>query len=155
MQIIDNALLDGVTEAARLTPRLRKNFNLHADDASACHRLFNAIEPGAYIRPHRHLAVEKDETFVMVRGSLGIVTFDPSGAVTQTCLISAAGDRLAVDIPHGVYHTAVSLEPGSIFFEAKAGPYLPLSAPEKAEFAPEEGSPEAAAYLDRLVALFR
>ena len=155
MQIIDNAILDGITAAARLSPRLRKNHNLHAGDANTSHRLFNAIEPGSYIRPHRHLEQEKDETFLMVRGSLGIVIFDEAGAVTDSCLISAAGDKLAVDIPHGVYHTAVSLEEGSIFFESKAGPYQPLSDEEKGAFAPEEGSSEAACYLERLCGLFR
>lgn len=155
MQIVTDTLLDGITAAAQQAPRLRKNHNLHASDASACHRLFNAIEPGSYIRPHRHLDPEKDETFVMVRGSLGVVTFDETGAVTGSCLISAAGDKVAANITHGVYHTAVALESGSIFFEAKAGPYLPLAAEEQGGFAPQEGSPEAASYLERLKALFR
>ena len=154
MKIIDQGILDGITAQAQQAPRLRKNHNLHPADASACHRLFNAVEPGSYIRPHRHLDVEKDETFLMVRGRLGIVVFDETGAVLETCILSADGERLAADIPHGAYHTAVSLESGTIFFEAKAGPYLPLSAGEPGEFAPGEGSPEAADYLERLSALF-
>lgn len=154
MKIVDTGTLDEMTAAARLAPRLRKNHNLHATDESACHRLFNAIEPGSYVRPHRHLASEKDETFLLVRGSLGIVTFDGAGKVTQSVLLRAAGGPVAADIPHGVYHTAVSLESGTIFFEAKAGPYLPLSDLEKGSFAPEEGSPEAPAYLNRLAGLF-
>lgn len=155
MQIIDTLALDRLTEEARQAPRRRKNLNLHAADASACHRLFNAMEPGSYIRPHRHLADEKDETFLIIRGSLGIITFDETGAVTETCVISAGGEKVAADIPRGVYHTALCLESGSIFFEAKAGPYLPLSAEEKAKFAPEEGSAETAPYLERLAQLFR
>ena len=154
MKVIGQEDLDAVTTAARTAPRLRKNHNLHPDDAAACHRLFNAIEPGSYIRPHRHLDPAKDETFVLVRGSLGVLTFDDAGAVTGSVLLSARGENLAVDLPHGVYHTALALESGTIFFEAKAGPYLPLSAEEKAGFAPEEGTPEADRYLERLAALF-
>ena len=155
MQIIDDGLLDALSAAAGQAPRLRKNHNLHTGEASACHRLFNAIEPGSYIRPHRHLDPEKDETFLMVRGTLGIVLFDQAGAVLESCIISARGETVAVDIPHGVYHTALCLEQGSIFFEAKAGPYQPLADAEKGAFAPEEGSPEAASYLERLSSLFR
>jgi cupin fold WbuC family metalloprotein len=154
MKIVDKALLDGLSAAARTAPRLRKNHNLHESDASACHRLFNAIEPGSYIRAHRHLAVEKDEAFVLVRGTLGILCFDAEGTVTATALLGGAGGQVAADIPHGVYHTALALETGTIFFEAKAGPYLPLSEDEKAPFAPEEGTPEAARYLERLASHF-
>ncbi|GFO69419.1 hypothetical protein GMLC_29980 [Geomonas limicola] len=154
MQIVDRNLLDQVSAQARSAHRLRKNHNLHQSDASRCHRLLNAIEPGTFIRPHRHLDPEKDETFVCLRGRLGVVTFDEAGTILESVLLEACGDKLAADVPHGTFHTAVSLEPGTIFFEAKAGPYLPLAAGEKGEFAPEEGSAEAAGYLERLAALF-
>ena len=154
MRIIDRELLDAVSAAAAQASRLRKNHNLHQGDASACHRLLNGIEPGSYIRPHRHLDPEKDESFVLLRGSLGVVTFDAAGEVVERVLLRAAGEKLAVDIPHGVYHTALALESGTVFFEAKAGPYLPLSPAEQAGFAPGEGSPEAAKYLERLTGLF-
>ena len=154
VQIVDRELLDAVTALARTAPRKRKNHNLHDSDAACCHRLLNGVEPGSYIRPHRHLDPEKDETLFLVRGTLGIITFDDSGKVTGSVLLQAGGARLAVDVRHGVYHTAVSLESGTIFFEAKAGPYLPASEQEKGSFAPDEGSPEAAGYLERLTALF-
>jgi cupin fold WbuC family metalloprotein len=155
MQIITDLLLDTITTDARKSPRLRSNYNLHISDQSSCHRLFNAIEPGSYIRPHRHLDPEKDETFIMVRGRLGIVTFDDSGAVTGCALISAAGSQVAATISHGVYHTALALDSGSIFFEAKGGPYLPLTEEELGGFAPQENSPECALYLERARALFQ
>ncbi|HEY6871306.1 MAG TPA: WbuC family cupin fold metalloprotein [Geobacteraceae bacterium] len=154
MKIIDQKLLDGLSAQAAANPRLRKNHNLHPADDFCCHRLFNAIEPGSYIRPHRHLDPVKDETFVMVRGRLGVVVFDDNGNVTGKTLLEAGGGTIAADIPHGAFHAAVSLKPGTIFFEAKAGPYLPLTNREKAAWAPEEGAPEAAAYLASLEKLF-
>jgi hypothetical protein len=58
-----------------------------------------------------------------------------------------------VDIPHATWHTVFALETGTVFLEAKAGPYLPLTADEKATWAPAEGDPAAPAFLARLVKL--
>ncbi len=154
MRIIDKKLLDELSAQARENPRQRKNCNIHPADDFCCHRLFNAIEPGSYIRPHRHLDPVKDETFVIIRGRLGVVMFDDGGLVTGTALLSPEDGAVAVDIPHGRFHSAVSLAPGTIFFEAKAGPYLPLNDAEKPLWAPEEGAPAAAAYLECLEGLF-
>lgn len=154
MRIIDKKLLDDLSAQAAENARLRKNFNLHPSDDFCCHRLFNAVEPGSYIRPHRHLDPAKDETFVIVRGRLGVIIFDDGGNVTGKALLEAGGENIAADVPHGVFHTAVSLERGTIFFEAKAGPYLPLTDQEKAPWAPEDGAPEAAGYLEFLKGLF-
>jgi cupin fold WbuC family metalloprotein len=81
--------------------------------------------------------------------------FDDNGGVAATSRLASEGGSIAVDIPHGRFHTAVSLAPGTIFFEAKAGPYLPLAEAEKPSWAPEDGTPDAVAYLNRLVSLFR
>jgi len=115
----------------------------------------NGIEPGSYIRPHRHLDPEKDEAFILMKGRLGVITFNPDGTVAETVLLSHDGGNLAADIPCGVYHAAVSLETGTVFYEAKAGPYLPLLEEEKALWAPEENDPRSSAYLERLQGLFR
>lgn len=154
MKIITQDLLDQVTGEARDSVRMRKNYNLHPNDAFCCHRLLNAIEPGSFIQPHRHLDPNKDESMVILRGRLGVVAFDEGGAVTGTHLLQA-GDAVAVDIPHGEFHTVLSLEPGTVFFETKGGPYLPLTSEEKAPWAPVEGDGSVNAYLASLVALFR
>lgn len=154
MLTVDTTILDNLTEKAKASPRLRMNHNFHPANESACHRLLNAMEPGSYIRPHRHLDTEKDETFVLVRGRLGVICFDDQGTVAETALLTAGTDQAIVTIPHGIFHTAVCLAPGSIFFEAKAGPYLPFSEAEKATWAPDDQAPEAPAYLQQLCALF-
>lgn len=154
MLCVDSILLDGLTEQARRSPRLRMNRNFHPADAAACHRLLNAIEPGSYIRPHRHLDPQKDETFVLIRGTLGILTFADDGTVSTCTVLKAKTDACIATIPHGVWHTAVSLKPGTIFFEAKAGPYLPFTEQEKAAWAPEDRSPDASNYLQSLCARF-
>lgn len=155
MIVVDTALLDRLTDEARHTPRLRKNLNFHPADDAPCHRFLNAAEPGTYIRPHRHRDPAKDETLAVLRGRVGVVTFDDRGAVTAAVLLEPGGAATAVDIPHGEYHAAVSLEIGTVFLEAKAGPYLPLTDQETAPWAPAEGEPGVESYLATLEGLFR
>jgi cupin fold WbuC family metalloprotein len=150
IRVIDSNLLDDVSGEARNSLRLRKNRNIHARDDAPAQRLLNAIEPGSYVAPHRHLDPAKDETIVVLRGRFGVVIFDDAGKVTQTQIIEAAdanGKACGVDIPHGTWHSVVSLQPGSVFFEAKAGPYSPFTPEEKAPWAPVENSPGAVEYL--------
>ena len=154
IRVIDQALLDRVTAAAASLPRQRKNHNFHPADDFPCHRMINAIEPGSYVRPHRHLDTCKDETMVCLRGRFGVVVFDAGGGVVHTLVMAPGSDTLGVDIPHGVYHTLVALEPGSAILEAKAGPYQPLADSEMAPWAPAEGSAAAVPYLDGLRRFF-
>lgn len=152
--LIDQALLDTVSLEAKLSPRRRKNRNFHESENDLSHRLLNAIEPGSYVMPHRHLDPGKDETMIVLRGRLGIVFFDEAGQLVQTAVLAADGTTCGVTIPHGVYHTVLACQPGTVFFEAKAGPYVPLSEAERAPWAPAEGSPGVDAYAQALGELF-
>lgn len=150
MLIVTRDLLNQVTEQARISPRLRKNHNIHPSDDSRCHRLLNAIEPSSYVRPHRHLDPEKDEAFILMSGRLGVITFSDNGDVSESVILSRESGNLAADIPHAVYHTCLSLAPGTVFYEAKAGPYRPLTEAEKAPWAPGDDDAAVPAYLERL-----
>jgi len=152
--LIDSKLLAKAAAAAADSPRRRKNLNFHTPQHEGANRLLNAVEPGSYVQPHRHLDADKDETLVVVRGSFGLVFFDEAGNVTQTAIAKATGDVVGVNIPHGTYHSLIAMEPGSVFFEAKAGPYVPITDAERAPWAPREGEPQAPAYLRKLEALF-
>jgi len=152
--LIDTALLDAVSSEAQASPRGRKNRNFHGDDRQPGHRLLNAIEPGSYIAPHRHLDPLKGETMTVLRGRLGLVLFDGDGKVLASHVLGAGGDALGVDLHPGTWHSVLALDPGTVFLEAKAGPYLPLSADERAPWAPPEGDAQAAAYCDALRRLF-
>ena len=48
----------------------------------------------------------------------------------------------------------LALQPGTVIFEAKAGPYRPLLSEELAPWAPAEGAPDAARYARQLGDLF-
>ena len=153
-EFVGSGELDALSRQAASLPRLRLNRNFHRSDEALCQRLLNAIEPGSYIRPHRHVEEGKEETLVVIRGRMGLVLFDAEGAVRQAVALGPDEESMLVHIPLGTFHTWISLQSGSVFFEAKAGPYRPLGPREVASWAPAEGDPKAAEFLASLSRLF-
>jgi cupin fold WbuC family metalloprotein len=149
---VDVAMIQGLLAEAKAVPRQRKNLNFHDYAGHPCQRLLNAMLPGSYVRPHRHTHENKDEFMIVVSGCMGIVLFDENGAVTLKTKLEEGGPVRAISIPAGVFHTCVALAP-TVIFEAKAGPYLPNTADEVAQFAPAEGAPEAADFVRRMEVL--
>lgn len=147
LQTLDGEMLAGLIERARLSPRRRQNLNLHASADAACQRFFNAMEPDSYVVPHRHHGEGKEETLIVVRGCVAVLCFDDEGSVRSCQRLSAGGKAFGTHVPLGCWHSVVCLESGSVFLEAKGGPYVPGTAAELAPWAPPEGSPEAVAYL--------
>lgn len=150
MKIITQSVLDQLSLEASDSKRLRKNLNMHDDYADTCQRLFNAMEPGTYIRPHRHTDPPKPECFMAVRGRMALIVFDDDGEIRQVLPFGSGCDTLAIDLPAGQWHSIVVLESGSIFFETKPGPYVPMSDKDFAPWAPEENSPDVGSYLSAL-----
>jgi cupin fold WbuC family metalloprotein len=154
LTFVDRALLESLSAEARSAPRLRRNRNFHTDLAEPSQRLLNAIEPGSYIVPHRHRDPARDETIFAVAGRLGLVVFDDEGSVVATRVLEPGGDAIGVDLAAGTWHSLVALAPGTVMFEAKAGPYTPHAASDLAPWAPREGEPGASEYVARLEQLF-
>lgn len=121
--IIDNNLLDRISSQAHETPRLRMNYNFHQSLEDKCHRMLNAIEPGADIPVHRHPT--KDESFVVIRGKIRSTTYNDDGSVIESVVLGHENGMYGVDIPKGVWHKLESLESGSVVFESKEGPFVP------------------------------
>ena len=152
LRLFDAAFLDRLAAEAAAAPRRRRNFNLHDEPGYPCQRFFNALQADTYVQPHRHADPAKDESLVLLRGRLGAVIFEPDGQVASAAVLRPG--QIA-DVPHGTYHTWLALEDGTVFFETKAGPYVPLTPEEKASFAPPEGDPRAPEYLAWLKSLCR
>ncbi len=152
--LFGNHELDRLTAAAQSSARRRKNLNFHASAGAPAQRLLNAVEPDSYVQPHRHLAPHKDETMVVLRGAFGLVFFDEAGRVTDTAVIAAQGNAIGATVARGLFHSVVSLEPGSVFFECKAGPYDAATDKQAAPWAPAEDNAAAPAYHAALRALF-
>ena len=152
--LITRSMLSALSLEAATSPRRRKNRNFHLDNSAPAHRLLNALEPDSYVRPHRHLDADKDETIVALQGRFGVILFDGAGKVTERAVISPGGQCMGIDIAHGTFHSILALEPGSVFFEAKAGPYVPITAAELADWAPAEDDRASVEYLNVMRVMF-
>ena len=123
MKIIDTALLDKVSAEAKASPRLRMNYNFHQSLDDKCHRFLNAVEPRTVVEIHRHLT--KDESFVLLRGKVRVTTYNDDGTVIESVQLCPEDGLYGVDIKKGVWHNLESMEPDSVIFECKEGPFVP------------------------------
>lgn len=122
MERINKELLDSVSEKAKVSPRLRMNYNFHLSLDEKCHRFLNAVEPGTEVPIHKHPT--KDETFVILRGRVKVTTHSDDGSIIDSVVLSPEDGQYGVNIPKGVWHTLESLESGTIIFECKEGPFV-------------------------------
>jgi len=121
--IIDKTLLDTVSDQAKASPRLRMNYNFHQSLDEKCHRFLNAVEPGTKVEIHRHPT--KDESFVLLRGKVQVNTYNDDGSVMESVVLCQEDGRYGVDIPKGIWHNIEALDPDSVIFEVKEGPFVP------------------------------
>ncbi|MEO8286822.1 MAG: WbuC family cupin fold metalloprotein [Chloroflexota bacterium] len=139
----DQVLLDSTVDAAHANARHRYITRFH-ELHEPFQRMLNAIEPQSYVRPHRHLDPDKAEVFIALQGSALVVRYDETGTPQEGVLLDADGPVRGVEIPVGAWHSLVSLESGTVLFEAKEGPYVEAKDKDMAPWAPPESDHEAA-----------
>lgn len=123
--VINQALLDKLTEEAKASPRLRMNLDLRNGAEDQSQRMLNAIEPGSPLPIHRHQ--KTSETVVCLRGRLVEEYYDELERIcTESIELSPNGPVVAVNIPAGQWHTVRALESGTVIIEMKNGAYEPL-----------------------------
>ena len=111
---------DELLDASKESSRKRMIQPLQRADSDIVQRLLNAMQPGTYIRPHRHPMDGASETLVILQGMLGVVVFDREGDIKETIRMSI-GDL--IDIEPRVWHSMVCLAPNTVVAEFKKGPY--------------------------------
>ena len=122
---ITQAILDGLTEKAKVSPRLRANLDLRDSDTDTSQRMLNAIEPDSVVPIHRHQ--KTSETVVCLRGRVVEEYYDELERIcTESVELSPNGPVVAMNIPAGQWHTLRSLESGSVILEMKNGRYEPI-----------------------------
>lgn len=144
MQLIDRALLAKLHVRALASPRLRTHHNLHASHDETIQRTCMAMEPGTYIRPHRH--PDKWELLLIISGEMLVLSFDASGKVLTRTRLAAGGETIGVENPAGTWHAVATLAPSTVVLEVKHGPYLPTGVQDYAHWAPPEGHARAAEF---------
>ncbi len=122
--IIDNQLLDQVSNQAKESDRLRMNFNLHEALDAKAQRLLNALEVGTVLPIHRHQHTA--ETYILLRGRINVLFYNDKGVEVERYELQPEAGSYGVHIPKGQWHTLEVLE-SSVIFEVKDGPYMPLS----------------------------
>ena len=152
-RFLDQQLFGELAAQAAASPRQRQHHNFHQME-EPCHRMAVGLQPDTYIPPHRHLAADKAEALLVLKGRLGLLIFNEAGEVLERRVLQAGGDCIGVDLPPGVFHALVVLEADSILFECKAGPYTPVGEGELASWAPREGEPGVAEYQTWMRAQF-
>lgn len=125
MSILYSTILDETSAKAKLSPRLRMNYNLHDSFEDSVQRMFNALEPGTEVPIARHPT--SSETLIMLRGKLRVLFYNDNKDVILDEVIAPNADVFAVHIPKGTWHRVESLESGTICFETREGPYSPIT----------------------------
>ena len=143
IQLINRELLAGLREQARVSERLRQNYDLRTTPGDTSQRMLNVLEPGTKVAIHRHL--KTSETVVCLEGCLDWIFYEelPSmdtGGPVHDGETAADGHQFAevarvrvcpregqfgIQVPKGAWHSIVVHEPSTIF-EAKDGRYEPV-----------------------------
>ena len=138
--IINQTLLDKLTEEAKASPRLRMNLDLRNDGNDTSQRMLNALQPGTKVPIHRHL--NTSETVICLQGCLDWVfyeelpTVDCGGPVhdgeratdehqfkeVARMRVCPREGQYGIQVPKGAWHSIVVYETSTIF-EAKDGKY--------------------------------
>ena len=155
LQRLDQGLFDRVAQSARQASRLRMNHNLHqAEDL--VQRFINVLQPGTYVRPHRHLrdnSGEGFECFLVLQGAVGLLLLTRTARLWER--LDAGGPLRGIELAENQVHTLVALEDDTVIFELKQGPYQPASDKDFLAGFPVEHTPEARDQERRWRDLFR
>jgi glucose-6-phosphate isomerase len=140
------ALVDTARGEGRRVARLC----LHRDPDEAVQEMVIAIVRGAYVRPHRQSP--KRKSYVVLEGSLAVVFFDESAAITQVTELAAADPRRTrlLSFASDRFHTTVPLTGHAVIVETIAGPFVRPQT-EWAGWAPDNADrPGIQAFFDAL-----
>jgi cupin fold WbuC family metalloprotein len=151
--VLTDVLIDAAVFGSRESPRKRIILPFHDSAENTLHRMLNAVQPGSYIRPHRHLDPPKDESLVLLRGALTFFTFHQNGEVDQICMVAAGTASFGIDVKAGVFHTFIATEGDTVVYEVKPGPWSAATDKDFAIWAPEEGSDQCEEYMKTLLRL--
>jgi len=140
LRLVYTTQLKSLCEQAARSPRQRSHLLLHAGPNDQVQRLLIAAQPGTYVRPHRH--PQQWEMLVLQSGRADILIFDETGRLLRRANLDRATP--IAEIPMAEWHGCVVREPDTVIMEIKPGPY---QANEFAQWAREEGHPEAASFV--------
>jgi cupin fold WbuC family metalloprotein len=136
--------IEVLRQAVRNTPKRRVRINAHPGSDDQLHEMIIAIEPGSYIRPHKHPG--KSEAFHVIEGEVDIVVFSEEGNIDRIVSLAAKGGRhpfyYRMSTAH--FHTLIIRSDLLVVHEITNGPFVPTGT-VYAAFAPQEVDAASAA----------
>ena len=148
---IDHKLLDELIAGSRKSARKRIIHRFHKADNDPLQRMLNTMQPGTYLQPHKHENPDKREVFIALKGKFVLVEFDDYGSIREFMILDPKNQKYAAEIGPRNYHTIICLEPDSVIYELKDGPYDPQDDKHFAEWAPKEGEQGCDDYLHKIL----
>lgn len=125
---ITQAILDDLTEQAKVSPRLRMNMDLRNGEEDTSQQMLNALLPGTEVAIHRH--PKSNENVILIKGRIDEVLYEEvassNGKVTlkevERIHLCPEEGVYGCQVPQGMWHTVEVLEP-SVIYEGKDGKY--------------------------------
>lgn len=149
---INDDFISLTSDKAKASARRRMNYNFHPRAEDTLQRMLNAMEPGTYIQPHKHENPDKTEAFFCLRGRLLVVEYDADGTIIDHIVLDHEKGDYGCEIPARTWHSIISLKPGSVAYEVKDGPYVPINDKDFASWAPAEGDPDCPHFIGKVLA---
>jgi cupin fold WbuC family metalloprotein len=148
---IDTQLTESLVRDARASVRKRINHNFHTVMTDPLQRMLHALEPGTYVRPHKHENPDKREAFVILRGRVAAVEYTADGEIAGYIVLDSRTGNFGVEFAERSWHSLIALETGSVLFEVKDGPWDPIDDKNFATWAPKEGEEGCDAFLEKII----
>lgn len=148
-QFSDEMIEKGL-QASRESERKRIILPIHRKQEAEVQRMINFLQPGTYIRPHKHPLPHASESLVLINGSIRFYTFDENGVILSENKIGSKPVSGVLDIEPQVWHSFIVLEEDTILFECKKGPYNAQTDKIFADWSPEEGSADVQNWIESL-----
>ena len=143
---IDENFMDDLLREAKNNPRKRSHRTIHTDLNEPVQRLCIGVAKGTYVRPHYHASNNKWELLLVLKGTLGLVTFEYDGRIKERLTLSV-GNMCGIEMDPETWHTIYPITDESVILEIKQGPYIPTEESDFASWAPEEGDQTVSNFL--------
>lgn len=144
---LDTRLFHDLLRQAKGDSRQRSHYNLHPELSDPVQRLCIGLEPGTYLRPHKHPEIHRWELILAISGTVVMLLFDDAGMVTERLELADQGDLRGVELSPDTWHALFPIGEPAVILEVKQGPYVPTPPENFAPWSPAEDSPEARSFV--------
>lgn len=148
--LLNDEVIQNGLDASRNSPRKRMIMPIHRKQDARVQRMLNFLQPGTYIRPHKHPLPHATESIIVLKGAIRFFIFDDEGNLEHIFIVIDRFAENLIDFEPGLWHSFIVLEEDTILFEIKKGPYDAETDKVFAHWAPGEFSSDSEKFLNVL-----